>query len=201
MRTQIEYLDWKINMKRIKEVIVVEGKDDTKQIQRTVDADTIETRGSAISDETLDLIDRLAQTRGVIVFTDPDFSGEKIRKIISDEIPEAKHAFLKKADAVPDTSQGSLGVEHASPQAIQDALSSVYTKSDENPEVISKQDLIATGLVGTKEAKERRLEMGEILHLGYVNAKQMQRRLRMFGITKKQFNDALKQIDDEEGYK
>ena len=73
-------------MKRIKEVIVVEGKDDTKRIQRAVDADTIETRGSAIDDETLDLIDRLAQTRGVIVFTDPDFSGEKIRRIISEEI-------------------------------------------------------------------------------------------------------------------
>ena len=36
-------------MKKIKEVIVVEGKDDTKQIQRAVDADTFETNGSALS--------------------------------------------------------------------------------------------------------------------------------------------------------
>lgn len=64
-------------MKKIKEVIVVEGKDDTKRIQRAVDADTIETRGSAIPEETLMLIKKLAKTRGVIVFTDPDFSGEK----------------------------------------------------------------------------------------------------------------------------
>lgn len=77
MRMPAVFLDWKAIMKRIKEVIVVEGKSDTKQIQRAVDADTIETRGSAISDETLALIDQLAQTRGVIVFTDPDFSGEK----------------------------------------------------------------------------------------------------------------------------
>ena len=49
-------------MKKIKEVIVVEGKDDTKRIQRAVDADTIETRGSAIPGETLDLIKRLLKT-------------------------------------------------------------------------------------------------------------------------------------------
>ena len=182
-------------MKRIKEVIVVEGKDDTKRIQRAVDADTIETRGSAIDDETLDLIDRLAQTRGVIVFTDPDFSGEKIRRIISEEIPEAKHAFLKKKDAVPDNPRGSLGVEHASPEAIREALSLVYTESHDNPEVISQQELMDSNLMGSHDAKERRLELGEILHLGYVNAKQLQRRLRMFGITKAVFEAALKQID------
>ena len=42
---------------KIKEVIVVEGKDDTKRIQMAVNADTLETRGSAISDETLDQIE------------------------------------------------------------------------------------------------------------------------------------------------
>lgn len=183
-------------MKRIKEVIVVEGKDDTKQIKKAVDADTIETRGSAISDETLDLIDRLAQKRGVIVFTDPDFSGEKIRKIISENIPEAKHAFLNKKDAVPNTSNGSLGVEHATPEVIKETLSKVYTESAENPEIITQQDLINAQLVGSKEAKTRRLELGEKLHLGYVNAKQLQRRLRMFGISREQFDDALHEIDE-----
>ena len=35
------------------EIIVVEGKDDTKRIQEVVEADTIETIGSAINDEIL----------------------------------------------------------------------------------------------------------------------------------------------------
>ena len=52
---------------KIKEVIVVEGKDDTKRIQMAVNADTLETRGSAISDETLDQIEDLYDKRGVIV--------------------------------------------------------------------------------------------------------------------------------------
>ena len=41
---------------KIKEIIVVEGKDDTTAIRRAVDADTIETNGSAINDETIEKI-------------------------------------------------------------------------------------------------------------------------------------------------
>ena len=57
---------------KIKEVIVVEGKDDTVAVKRAVEADTIETNGSAISEETLTKIAHAASKRGVIVFTDPD---------------------------------------------------------------------------------------------------------------------------------
>lgn len=52
---------------KIKEVIVVEGKSDTKKIQQAVDADTIETQGLALMDETLELIQHAQETRGVIV--------------------------------------------------------------------------------------------------------------------------------------
>ena len=69
-------------MEKIKEIIVVEGRDDTRRILESVEADTIETNGSAIDEETLKLIKKAHETRGVIVFTDPDFPGEKIRKII-----------------------------------------------------------------------------------------------------------------------
>ena len=67
-------------MKKIKEVIVVEGKDDTKRINLAVNADTLETRGSALSEETIEQIQQLQETRGVIVFTDPDFQVKKFVK-------------------------------------------------------------------------------------------------------------------------
>ena len=51
-------------MKKIKEVIVVEGKDDTKQIQRAVDADTFETNGSALSSSDIEQLKKLQKTRG-----------------------------------------------------------------------------------------------------------------------------------------
>ena len=79
---------------KIKEVIVVEGKKDTERIQLAVEADTIETQGLALEDETLALIEHAQKTRGVIVFTDPDYPGETIRKQIAQKIPGVKHAFI-----------------------------------------------------------------------------------------------------------
>ncbi|WP_283679314.1 ribonuclease M5 [Lentilactobacillus sp. Marseille-Q4993] len=185
-------------MKKIKEVIVVEGKDDTKRIQDAVDADTIETRGSAIDDDTLNLIEKVADTRGIIVFTDPDFSGEKIRKIISAAVPNAKHAFLTKKKAVPTRSHGSLGVEHATPEDIREALASVYTEEDDPVELISMEELMAHGLVGAKSARNKRRELSEILNIGYVNGKQLQHRLSMFGISKAEFEEALRKVEGTE---
>ncbi|KRM58975.1 ribonuclease M5 [Secundilactobacillus malefermentans] len=181
-------------MKRIKEVIVVEGKDDTKQINKAVVADTIETRGSAIPDETLGLIEELAETRGIIIFTDPDFSGEKIRKIVSKAVPEAKHAFLPKKEGVPTKAGGSLGVEHASAAAIREALANLYTEVEDAPELISQSELMAAGLIGGAQSKQRREMLGEILKIGYVNAKQLRKRLRMFGVSKSQFDEAISKI-------
>lgn len=181
-------------MKKIKEVLVVEGKDDTKAIARAVNADTIETRGSAIDDETLALIEKLADQRGVIIFTDPDFSGEKIRKIVAEAVPNAKHAFLPKKEGRPDKAGGSLGVEHATPDAIRAALAHVYTETDSAPELISHADLVAAGLIGGPGAKERRTELGELLQIGYVNGKQLEKRLRMFGVLPTTFAAAVAKL-------
>lgn len=182
---------------KIQEVIVVEGKDDTKRIKMAVNADTLETRGSAISDETLDQIAILQDQRGVIVFTDPDFSGEKIRKIIQEAVPGVKHAFLKRKDAVPDH-QGSLGVEHASPQAIRDALKNLYTEVSDAEPMISRETLMANGLINGPKAKWRRERLGEILNIGYTNGKQLYKRLRLFEVTPGDFEDAMKQINEVE---
>lgn len=81
---------------KIKEIIVVEGKDDTVAIKRAVDADTIETNGSAIGDHVIEQVKLAQQKRGVIIFTDPDYPGERIRKIISDKVPGCKHAFYRR---------------------------------------------------------------------------------------------------------
>jgi ribonuclease M5 len=181
-------------MKKIKEVIVVEGKDDTKRINLAVNADTLETRGSAISDETVEQIRQLQATRGVIVFTDPDFSGEKIRKTISAEVPNVKHAFLKRKDAAPDH-KGSLGVEHATPEAIQEALEHLYTEDEDAAPQITQSDLIDAGLIVGKMAKQRRIQLGDLLGIGYVNAKQLPKRLQLFQVEKAEFERALEHIN------
>lgn len=182
---------------KIKEIIVVEGKDDTQAIKKSVDADTIETNGSAISMETIEKIKLAQQVRGVIIFTDPDYPGEKIRKTIQQHVPGCKHAFIDKKFAKHKSGRG-LGVEHASREVIREALKEAQIMTGKTEELISKEDLIDAGLIGGPKAKERRERLGELLKIGYTNGKQLHKRLMMFQITKEDFMEALKCVLQEE---
>ncbi|KAF1303608.1 ribonuclease M5 [Enterococcus saccharolyticus] len=181
----------------IEEIIVVEGKDDTRRIQEVVDADTIETIGSAINDEILAQIEHAQETRGVIIFTDPDFSGEKIRKTIMEVVPQAKHAFLPRKQAQSKRKRASLGVEHASDEAILEALGKVVTPitTTDVPE-ISRQKLLDLGLIAGAQAKERREKLGDELRIGYTNGKQLTKRLAMFRITEEELIAAMKIVEE-----
>ncbi|MFJ7974071.1 ribonuclease M5 [Psychrobacillus sp. NPDC096389] len=184
---------------RIKEVIVVEGKDDTTAIKRAVDADTIETNGSAISKETLMKIQHAQEKRGVIVFTDPDYPGRRIRAIIEEHVPDVKHAFLSKEKTVAKNGKG-LGIEHAKDEDIRLALASVYTpKSDMDVAVSIPLEILVGGkLIGHPNSKERRTRLGEYLKIGYTNGKQLQKRLSVFQISIQQLEEAISLLDMED---
>ena len=171
---------------KIQEVIVVEGKDDTANLKRFYEVDTYETRGSAIDEDDLERIERLHDLRGVIVFTDPDYNGERIRKIIMQAIPTVKHAFLQRDEAAPKskTKGRSLGVEHASFEDLEKALSSVRGYyDDDNQFDITKSDLMRLGLLMGGDSRKRREYLGEHLRIGYCNGKQLLKRLELFGIS------------------
>ena len=93
----------------IKEVIVVEGRDDEQAVGRAVEASTIATHGFGIAKKTWELIEKAYQERGIIVFTDPDFAGEQIRKRITEKFPEAKQAYLTQEEA---WKAGDIGIEN-----------------------------------------------------------------------------------------
>lgn len=184
---------------KVKEVIVVEGRDDSIKVQQAVDADTIETNGSAINKDIIKQIKHAKEKRGVIVFTDPDFPGKRIRSIIDQHVPGCKHAFLTKKEATSKHSKTkNLGIEHASIQTIQLALKDVYELMDEKKVMIERKDLIAYNLVGGEGSKERRKKLGQILRIGETNAKQLLKRLTMFHITKEQFEAAMRKVLEEE---
>jgi ribonuclease M5 len=180
----------------IKEIIVVEGKDDTTAIKRAVEAETIETGGSAINKDIIKRIKLAQQRRGVIVLTDPDHAGERIRKIISSQVPGCKHAFLTQEEA---TSKGDIGVENATADTIRKALANVRTDFEAADTEISWEDLVAAGLMVHPQAASRRMAMGKKLGIGYCNGKQFYNRCRMFQITRDEFAAAWQQLDKEEG--
>lgn len=182
---------------KIKEIIVVEGKDDTAAVKRAVDADTIETNGSAVSLETIEKIKLAQKTRGVIIFTDPDFPGTKIRQMITEHVPGCKHAFIPKELAKDKLGRG-VGVEHASPETIRQALKDARLMTEGIRENITREDLLKAGLIGGADARERREKLGKILKIGYANGKQLHRRLMMFQISREDFFRALEILREEE---
>ncbi|MFS0725087.1 ribonuclease M5 [Paenibacillus sp. 1P07SE] len=176
----------------IREIIVVEGKDDTVAIKRAVEAETIETGGSAIGEAVLKRVALAMERRGVIIFTDPDHAGERIRKIVAARVPGCKHAFLPQEDALY---KGDIGVENAKPEAIRRALSQVRTEVTDGVPEITWDDLIAAGLIVHPEAASRRLIMGNLLGIGYANGKQFFKRCSTFMISKAEFIQAYAQLE------
>ena len=75
--------------KSIKEIIVVEGKDDVSAVRRAVDATILITNGMGLEEARLKEIAAMAKKQGVIVLTDPDVPGTLIRNRITELVPDA----------------------------------------------------------------------------------------------------------------
>ena len=178
----------------LQEVIVVEGKLDTVAIRRAIEADTIETGGSAINEEIYRKIELAQQRRGVIIFTDPDHAGERLRRLISARIPGCKQAFLTQEEATS-VSGDDLGIENATPEVIRRALALAKTDFQLAESNITWEDMMKAGLIVHPQASARRLAIGRLLGIGYGNGKQFHKRCRMFQIGREEFWQAVKQAD------
>ncbi|MEA4987389.1 MAG: ribonuclease M5 [Anaerovorax sp.] len=171
----------------IREVIVVEGRDDESAVKRAVEAETIATHGFGIRQSTFSLIEKAYQNTGIIIFTDPDHAGERIRKRLSEKFPNAKHAYLSKEEAKKD---GDIGIENASVENIREALKKVRCTSKKTESIFSVQDLFEYGLAGAEDAALRRDYIGRKLGIGYGNTKVFLSRLNHYGITREEFKEA-----------
>lgn len=183
---------------KISQIIVVEGRDDTVNLQRYFDVKTYETRGSAINQEDLERIARLHDLHGVIVFTDPDVNGERIRRMIMTAIPSVQHAFLRRDEAAPKSKNKgkSLGIEHASYEDLKAALSQVTKHFEKKTDFdITHSDLIRLGFLAGNDSRKRREFLGEELRIGYSNGKQLLKRLELFGIGLTDVENVMKEYE------
>ena len=159
-------------MLKIREAIVVEGRYDKNTLSQIVDAPILETSGFGIfkDKEQMSLLRRIAERRGLIVFTDSDGAGFVIRNHIKSAIPGKylKHAYIpdvygkEKRKSTPGK-EGKLGVEGLSPEILLDSLRRAGTtiEGENSPgnKGITKQDLMARGLSGGANASEKRLAL------------------------------------------
>jgi ribonuclease M5 len=176
----------------IKEIIVVEGRDDEAAVKNAVDAETIATHGFGISRETFARIEKAYDERGIIIFTDPDFAGDKIRKRLSERFPKGKHAFLPREEATKD---GDVGIENAGPENIREALNKARPANVGRRIEFRQEDMLEYGLVGSAGAADRRDKLGKVLGIGYGNAKVFLARLNHYGIQRQEFVQAVEELE------
>ena len=159
-------------MLHIQEAIVVEGRYDKNTLSQVVDTVILETAGFGIFNqkETLALIRRLAEQRGVILLTDPDGSGLVIRSYLKGALPpeRVKQAYVpelpgKERRKRAPGKEGKLGVEGMSPAVLEEVLRRAGATFLEEPPggspprtAITKADLYLLGLTGTPDSARRR---------------------------------------------
>ena len=100
---------------------------------------------------------------------------------------------MRKEDCQSPTG-GSLGVEHASPETIRQALENVQTPYLEAPTENLKPFFLAAGLMGQPHSAEYREKLGDELGIGHTNGKQFLKRIQMFQITKEEISVAMDKI-------
>lgn len=186
---------------RLLEAVVVEGRDDEAAVLRAVDAAVISTHGWGMPDGNVERIRAAYERTGIIILTDPDFAGENIRRRLSEQFPDAKHAYLARPEA--SKRQGErvvdIGVENAAPEAIQAALlaARAQVQTGLSAETVTQADLIALGLAGGSGSTQLREALGKELGIGSCNAKAFARRLAAFGISREEFLAAWRRISQE----
>jgi ribonuclease M5 len=169
---------------QINKIIVVEGRDDESAVKGAVDAEVIVTNGFAISPATWRLIEKAYHGPGIIVFTDPDYAGDNIRKRIEERFPLCSHSHLSKEDARKDD---DIGIENARVDNIIKALEKAAPFVKEKKTVFSIEDLERFGLVGRGHSAERRAIMGRALGLGTCNGKTFLARLNGYNISREEY--------------
>ena len=155
-------------MIKIKQAIIVEGKYDKIKLSGIIDAPIIQTDGFGIfKDKELQcLIRTLAEKRGILVLTDSDSAGFKIRSFIGSTVDPKNivHAYIpdifgKESRKTEPSKEGKLGVEGVSEEIIMKALANagVLCETAEEPErPITKLDLYELGFTGGQDSAKRR---------------------------------------------
>ena len=140
---------------------------DSALIASFLDCDIVTTNGSDVPRETIEYLKELKKKRDIVVLTDPDMPGKRIRDILNQQIPGLLHAYVPKEKAIKGH---KVGVAESDKETILEALAHIVPAENSKREKLSNH-----------------------LHLGKANAKTMLKRLNALGLTRKEVEEAMKQ--------
>lgn len=165
-------------MIKIKEAVIVEGKYDKIKLSAIVDTVIIETDGFAIfkDKEKQKLIRFLSEKRGIIIMTDSDSAGFKIRNFINGitKSENIKNVYIpdiygKEKRKTESSKEGKLGVEGMKPEIIMSALTKAGVLCAENDKKegreITHTDFFEDGISGGENSSQIRKSLAKELNL------------------------------------
>lgn len=199
-------------MVKVREAIVVEGRYDKNTLSQIVDAPILETSGFGIMKDKaqLRLLRRVAQARGLIIFTDSDGAGFVIRNFLKGVIEPKylKHAYIpdipgKERRKSAPGKEGKLGVEGMRPEIILDALrrcgATIEGETVRRCSQITKQDLMELGLSGGADSSAKRLALLKKLSLPeHMSANAMLQALNLL-YTLPELQEAVEALEKDNG--
>ncbi len=163
-------------MINIKEAVIVEGKYDKSKLSSIINAVIIVTNGFGIfkDKEKQSLIRYYAETTGIIIMTDSDSAGLKIRNYIKGFVKKGsiKNIFIpdvfgKEKRKEKPSAEGKLGVEGISKELILEALekAGITSSESERKHDITNITLYELGLSGGARSRELRIKLQKSIGL------------------------------------
>ena len=163
-------------MIKLTPAVVVEGRYDKNKVSQIFDTTIIEVGGFGLfkDKEKTDMLRRIAQTRGIVVLTDPDGAGLVIRNRIKSCISTGKvyHAYIpdiegKEKRKTKHSKEGLLGVEGVSDELIVEAVrkSGAMDETAKPTILLTKELMYELGLSGKTDSKQARAKVIRELNL------------------------------------
>lgn len=161
---------------KVSQVMIVEGKYDKIKLSSVVDGVIICTNGFQIynDSDTVSLIRKYAETKGIIILTDSDSAGFQIRNHLKSIISEGRitnlyipEIFGKEKRKSAPSKEGKLGVEGIDAQLIREVFerSGVLDNTDPDREVLTRSDMYKLGLSGKHDSSVLRKKLCQKLEL------------------------------------
>lgn len=168
-------------------ILVVEGAMDQAFLSDFLECEFVTTNGSEVSRETIDYLKEASKTREIVILTDPDSPGNRIRSRIAEEVPSAQHAFVRKEKSIKGK---KVGVAESTKEEVLLALSHIVPGTLEKGS-LTIADLQELGLTGCADSLALRKKVEEALHLGHGTTKTFLKRANALKLTKEDLRRAI----------
>lgn len=163
-------------------ILVVEGKEDASYLSNYIASEIVTTNGFEIPNETITYL----KDKKVIVLTDPDEAGKRIREKLNELLPNSINVEVDIKKCVRNTKNG---VAECDIEEVLTKLKPYSINRKDSESDVSLTDLYNLGLMNNKDLRER---VCEKLKLGKCNAKTMYKRLLNNNIKLEQLCEIIK---------